>query len=149
MHQLVAGMGLKALQALAESKGLDISVGSFEKDDLAPPALTEGSAGPEPLDVAARIVAHVGHRVPGVQRIEKRLEGRDKSSGILSDLAALGAQLYARNEHVIERVIQERFGKKTTVTHMHPNGNGGVVADVVDFGAVGPSDGINHDGGGI
>lgn len=140
-------MGLKALQALAESKGIKLSVGDIKAEDLTP---TVGSdeQGPQPLDVASRLVAHIGHRVPGVRKIEKRLEGRDKTSGILSDVGALVAQLYARNEDAINQIVGGAIAEKAGLgkSVLIP-----VEDSSIDFGPVGPESSTpqNNNGGGI
>lgn len=63
--------------------------------------------GPEPRDLLARVYAHVGHRVPGVKRLEKRLEGSDKRAGIAADVGALCAQLYRRNSELFDEVAPQ------------------------------------------
>lgn len=71
----------------------------------------EDENGPEPRDILARIFAHMGHRIPGVKRIEKRLEGQDKRSGIGSDLLAFAAQVYRRNEKALQQIALEGAGQ--------------------------------------
>lgn len=90
------------LEAIAERNGVQISVGDIETDDITPSF--GASDGPQPLDVGARVVAHVMHRIPGVKKLEKRLEGKDKKSGMGSDLATLFGQLYVRNKAEIDRL---------------------------------------------
>lgn len=63
--------------------------------------------GREPRELLARIIAHAAYRVPGVRGIEKRLEGKERKSGIWSDVAALMMQLYRRNKHLIPIIMQE------------------------------------------
>lgn len=58
----------------------------------------------EPLEIAARIVAHMMHRIPFLRNVGKRMEGKEKRSGVLSDIGALVWQLYVRNEEVIPQV---------------------------------------------
>lgn len=62
--------------------------------------------GPEPVDLGARVAAHLGHRIPGISRIEKRLEGADKTSGILSDTLALTVNILRRNKPAIESALK-------------------------------------------
>lgn len=138
MHEAIAGVGLKALQAVAESKGVNLSVGDIKAEDIAPPAITDAE-GPQPLDVASRVVAHIFHRVPGVRKIEKRLEGRDKSSGILSDIGTLCAQLYVRNEGLINSAIGDTVFSKV-------NGTPSVSPTHLDFGQVSPVNENNNGG---
>lgn len=68
---------------------------------------------PEPIEVMARVLAHISHRIPGVRWISKklRLEGEGKSAGIGSDLISLVVQLYRRNEDVIKAVITAEVRK--------------------------------------
>jgi len=68
---------------------------------------------PEPIEVLARVIAHISHRIPGVRWLSKklRLEGEGKSAGIGSDLISLVVQLYRRNEDVIKAVITAEVRK--------------------------------------
>lgn len=68
---------------------------------------------PEPIEVMARVLAHLSHRIPGVRWINKklRLEGEGKTAGIGSDLISLVVQLYRRNEDVIKAVISTEIRK--------------------------------------
>lgn len=144
VHEAIAAVGLKVLQALAEKNGVKLSVGDITAEDVIP-AMGD-SEGPQPKDVAARLVAHVGHRIPGAKRLEKRLEGKELKAGILSDLAALGAQLYARNKDQIDTfadsVLSEQVGKLTSKLSPPSDGDDSVVH--VDFGEVTPN---NQNGG--
>lgn len=63
--------------------------------------------GAEPRDLLARIFAHMGHRLPLIKRFEKRLEGQDAKAGLGSDLLALVAQVYQRNEETLQGVVVE------------------------------------------
>jgi hypothetical protein len=148
VHEAIAGVGLKLLQALAEKNGVKLSVGDIEAQDLIP--VMGDNEGPQPKDAAARLVAHIGHRIPGAKKLEKRLEGKELKAGVLSDLASLGAQLYARNKSSIddlaETVLSEQVGKLTNKLSQSPVGGDGVV---LDFGEVSPetnnNNGGNHD----
>lgn len=62
-----------------------------------------------PAETLARVIAHIFHRTPGVSRIEKRLEGKDKTAGIGSDILALLTQLAQRNAHVLETLAQQQL----------------------------------------
>lgn len=90
--------------------------------------------GPQPKEVASRLAAHLGHRIPGIRKLEKRMEGQDKSSGILSDLGALLGQLYYRNKEEIDTlisgVISGKLSKRTS-NGTRPGGSH------QDFGPVG------------
>lgn len=85
------------------SKVPDLDFGNTEIDESA--IIEEVEDGREPVELLARIFAHIGHRVPGVKRVEKKLEGQDKSSGFFSDLLALVTQLYRRNETTIQAAV--------------------------------------------
>lgn len=143
VHEAIAGVGLKLLQAIAEKNGVPLSVGDIEAQDLIP-AMGD-SEGPQPKDVAARLVAHIGHRIPGAKKLEKRLEGKELKAGILSDLASLGAQLYARNKASIdalaEAALSEQVGK---LTNKLSQADGSGV--VLDFGEVSPKTHNNNGG---
>lgn len=96
------------MQALAEHNGIELDIGqdrSFE--DLESIISADAENGPDPQEIAARIAAHLGHRIPGVRRIEKRLEGRDKTSGVWSDAGILIGQLYVRNKQAIDKLTTE------------------------------------------
>ena len=128
------------MEAIAERKGIKLNVGDISKEDLAPSLTAEDA--PQPLEVASRIVAHIGHRIPGVRKIEKRLEGKDKTAGILSDFLGLAAQLYARNEQAINEAAGIVLASKI------PGGQAAAPdmgEAVVDFGAVAPNG--NNNGG--
>lgn len=53
--------------------------------------------GREPVELLARIIAHIGHRIPFFSKVEKRLEGKDAKSGLASDITAFVVQLWQRN----------------------------------------------------
>lgn len=96
------------MQSLAERNGIPLSVGELESDsDTVTPTFATEDEGPQPVDVAARVIAHLTHRIPGLRKIGKKVEGQDKRSGVLSDAAALGATLYARNERVFKSAIRQ------------------------------------------
>jgi hypothetical protein len=145
VHEAIAGVGLKLLQALAEKNGVQLSIGDIQAEDLIP--VMGDADGPQPKDVAARLVAHIGHRIPGAKRLEKRLEGKELKAGILSDLASLGAQLYARNKGAIddlaETVLSDQVGKFTNKLSQSQVGGDGVV---IDFGEVSPETHNNNGG---
>jgi hypothetical protein len=124
------------LQAVAERNGLTLSIGDVELENLTPEVMQED--GPQPKDVASRLAAHIGHRVPGVRKLEKRLEGQDKTSGIASDIGVLIGQLYRRNkteiDGLISKAISQRFSSQKRTSNSTPSG------PRIDFGPVGPTD---------
>lgn len=126
------------LEAVAARNGLTLDLVDEDVDDLLPIAGGEDGEGPDAKDVTARLIAHLGHRIPGVKRIEKRLEGRDKTSGIWSDAAALGAIIYARNSESIETLIREILAGNKKPGRNHPNTGDGTA---IDFGMVGGPNG--------
>ena len=137
VHEILGIIGLKVIEAVAARNGLTLDLVDEEIDDLIPVA-SGGEDGPDPKEVAARIVAHLGHRIPGVKRIEKRLEGRDKTSGIWSDGAALGAMIYARNSEAIETLIKNTLtGKNRPGRNSRPINGDVPHTDTIDFGIVG------------
>lgn len=69
---------------------------------------------PEPAVLLSRILAHVGHRIPGFRRIEKRLEGREARAGLGSDVVALLLQLYFRNRDLIAATITAYRDERVT-----------------------------------
>lgn len=90
--------------------------------------------GPEPVDIGARVAAHLGHRIPGISRVEKRLEGADKTSGIMSDTLALTVNILRRNKPTIESALkkflaeyqQEKAAKAAQKAAQAASDNGGV-----------------------
>jgi hypothetical protein len=93
IHDAAAAAMLKSLQ----NRRMD--VGEVADDFLR--AIPGQDDAPEPAVLLARILAHVGHRIPGFRKIEKRLEGREARAGLGSDVVALLLQLYFRNRDLI------------------------------------------------
>lgn len=58
--------------------------------------------GREPVELLSRLYAHIGHRIPLINRVEKRFEGQDKTSGMASDLFAFLVQVGKRNKPALE-----------------------------------------------
>lgn len=84
-----------------ENVGAPLDVGELgEWDDVVSDGEPAAGDNREPVELLARVIAHVAHRTPGLRRVEKKLEGKDLKSGPLSDLFALLAQLWRRNRHV-------------------------------------------------
>lgn len=73
-------------------------------DDPENPGEKKEVDAPQPVEVASRVIAHLGYRVPGFQKLNKRFSGKDRTSGILSDLGILIGQVAARNEELLEEV---------------------------------------------
>lgn len=93
----------------------------------------EDATDPERLTrIVARIVARSAERFPFTRKLSRHLEGQDKRSGILSDIAAAAIELYRRNPEAVEnlgkqaaqdfkqRRMQRAAAKET------PNHNGGM-----------------------
>lgn len=107
IHYEIANAILNALQERVSSKlGTPADVGEQLHLDVGDQAEEETTEGREPAELLARIIAHVMHRIPGLKKVEKRLEGRESRSGIASDIAALLAQLYRRNKHLIPMLME-------------------------------------------
>lgn len=96
------------LELLKEKTGIE-DVGDLNSALKAP--VQEDA--PEPIEVMARVLAHLSHRIPGIRWLNKklRLEGEGKTAGIGSDLISLVVQLYRRNEDVIKAVISTEIKK--------------------------------------
>lgn len=92
---------LKGAQAAAKKHGIDIDVGEVKTVKEYTQAATSDEEIPQPIEVASRVVAHLFHRIPGIKKLGKRAEGKDKKAGIVSDTLALLAQLMARNEEYV------------------------------------------------
>lgn len=103
IHHGLAQLTLRVLSATAEEKTgrpLDVGEASGPAVDAVP------HEGVEPAELLARVYAHAGRRVPFADKVAKRFEGQDKRSGVGSDLLALAAQLYRRNESLIRETVQ-------------------------------------------
>lgn len=100
LHEALAAV---SLQALRNATNGQLDVGEVA-DDFAK-RIPGAEDGPEPAVLLSRLYAHMGHRLPLVKRIEKRLEGREKTSGIGSDVLALVAQLYLRNRDLAPHLV--------------------------------------------
>jgi stage V sporulation protein SpoVS len=131
------------MQAVVERNGHTLNIGDADPADITPDVL-QVEDGPQPKVIAGRIAAHLGHRIPGVRKLEKRLEGQDKSSGILSDMGALIGQLYYRNKAEIDEIIATALAGKLTSTKKRtttpPEAR-------IDFGEVGVPPGPSTNGG--
>lgn len=124
------------MQAVAERNGIELDIGDDKEfEDLESIVAVDGD-GPEPQEIAARMAAHIGHRIPGVRKIEKRLEGRDKTSGIWSDAGVLIGQLYVRNKSTINKLASEMLSGKLPNKHRSAQSNGNP-SNTIDFGMVG------------
>lgn len=93
VHKTAAAL---ILRALADHGG---DVGTVDEEFLQNvPGMEDG---PEPAVLLARVIAHIAHRIPGLRRIERRLEGTEGKAGFGSDVFALALQLYFRNRDII------------------------------------------------
>lgn len=129
-------IGLKVVQAVAERNGVKLDIGDDKEfEDLESIIAVDGD-GPDPQEIAARMAAHLGHRIPGVRKIEKRLEGRDKTSGIWSDAGILIGQLYVRNKSTINKLASEMLSGKLP-NKRRPGSPGADQPTTIDFGKVG------------
>lgn len=112
IHRAIAVKILKTLRDNSEvAFGRPIDVGELpETEDLA----REGGIIDDrpPVELLSRIVAHIFHRTPGLSKVEKRMEGTQRSSGIMSDISALCAQIYARNESLIKEATAQAKAQK-------------------------------------
>lgn len=130
IHRKIATVMLTTLQNKAAAANILVTVGALPE----PVTVTvDGEAvvtddGREPVELLARILAHIGHRVPGIRKVEKRLEGTDARSGLASDLLALFSQLIARNEevattqaaNVVKDVLSKRAADKVQTSPSQP-----------------------------
>lgn len=82
--------------------GLVLNVGAMPPTDETADPLDPA----EPAARLSRILAHTLRRVPGVRRVEAKLEGKDARSGLMADVASLGARLYTLNEPVIKAAFR-------------------------------------------
>lgn len=114
--------------------------------------VTGDTSGPQPVDIGARVVAHIAHRIPLVRSFNKKAEGKDKKAGILADLMALGAQLYEQNAELLNEkagnAIEAAFNSAVSGRPTAPQGMPADGPLFVDFGAVAPNgDNANNNGG--
>lgn len=116
VHNALAAKILQAVQLRVTTEtGNDFNVGELPKNEVI--AKDAGIIDErQPVELLARIIAHVMYRIPGGAKIEKRLEGKDSTSGILSDITAFFTQLYTMNEDTFDAVrhhmIQQAKAKK-------------------------------------
>lgn len=91
---------MRVLENRVNSTGAAFDPGTLKgTDELVP------ESGSEPAELLARIFAHLGHRLPLLKKVEKRLEGKDLKAGIGADIAALAIQIYGRNKHLIPLLV--------------------------------------------
>lgn len=123
MHDAAAAAILKAL----ENRRMD--VGAVADDFLR--SIPGQDDSPEPAVLLSRILAHIGHRIPGFRRIEKRLEGREARAGLGSDVIALALQLYFRNRDLIAATVTayraERVAENTAKADAEKSAREGMV----------------------
>lgn len=145
-------MGLKALQAAAERKGVEFKVGEVDADNLTPSVISDDSEGRQPVEIGARVVAHVAYRIPGVRKLTRKFEGDDKRSGIGSDVSALIVNLYERNEDLFNTLIatglQGFFENLTAKKGATPDVPGPPTGEFIDFGPQSPIGSANNNGHG-
>lgn len=106
VHHSIARFILKGFRERGKEVGVELNVGNTEFE--APQDTLENR---EPEELLARVIAHLGHRIPLLRRAEKHLEGTETRSGLMSDLAAFFTQLYARNEDVIDQLRRDALNQ--------------------------------------
>jgi hypothetical protein len=119
LHKTLAASSLKVVQGRARAQGVEVDVGDIKVEA---PEIAEGENGTEPVELLSRIIAHLFHRTPGLKKVEKRLEGEQRSSGILSDILALIVQIGRRNAPLIESAIGEVIERSGVL------GSGGIMS---------------------
>lgn len=120
-------------------------MGEVKKVDEYLSTASESSEGPQPVEVASRVVAHLAHRMPLAKKITKRFEGRDKSSGIFSDIGILLAQIVSRNEELITEQGVEIISSLASNT---PKTSPARQGEHVEFGPTDPVSKSNNGGNG-
>lgn len=68
-------------------------------------AVSEDEA--QPAEILARVIARVFRNTPGLKKVEKHFEGKDKRAGLGSDFLALCIQLGRRNKHLWPMLKQQ------------------------------------------
>lgn len=150
VHELIAAFLLKTAEDLAKSKGVDLKVGDVKPvEEYLKTAQSDNGEGPQPVDVASRVVAHVWARLPGARKLSKRFEGQDNKSGFFSDLAILIAQIGAKNEDIISDKAGETVSSMMGGSGRKARKVGSVVVEdpeptpaVKNFGSVDPQDDV-------
>lgn len=108
VHQEIANAILRWIQQ-SFTVTVDEQEVPFDVGALAEPDEAKDEAGTvenrEPSELLARVIAHLFYRTPGLRNVEKRLEGREAKSGILSDLLAFFAQVARNNKHLVPIAI--------------------------------------------
>jgi hypothetical protein len=106
VHTSIAGAILKGFQDAAiktpdGAPAIDVGKVPDELLDIVPGEGGEETEGPEPIDILARVIAHIFHRTPGMKRLETKLEGQELRSGMFADVGALIAVLFRKNKPLI------------------------------------------------
>lgn len=91
----------------AEKVGAPLDVGDLSDADKSLVNVSGDDVGREPVELLARIIAHIGHRIPFFSKVEKRLEGKDAKSGLAGDVVAFIVQLWHRNRDLAPVVMQQ------------------------------------------
>lgn len=108
IHQTFAVATLRVIQGQARRRlGTDLDVGDVASYEAPEAVRVAEGEGRQPVELLSRLYAHTFYRIPGVRKIEKRLEGEAASSGIASDFMAFAVQIARRNKDIISRAIEE------------------------------------------
>jgi hypothetical protein len=128
VHEAIAAFLLDALRSrTAQRIGTPLDVGTLEDADKGL-VTNNDSTGREPVELLARILAHVGHRIPFFSKVEKRLEGKEAKSGLMSDVVAFVMQLWSRNRELAPVVTAAAAAARAK----KPQQPGEAVTDVPD-----------------
>jgi hypothetical protein len=114
VHDAAAAFLLRYVQSATTGKA---DVGEVSDNFLR--SIPGAEDAPEPAVLLARVLAHLGHRIPGFRRVEKRLEGTDMKAGFGSDLAALFLQLWVRNRDLI-KVAADAYREQAKPSTVQP-----------------------------
>lgn len=105
LHYELANFLIEKLgTALADSTNSTVDMGHAVEVEAESTTTTEDR---EPVELLARVLAHLAYRLPFLNKIEKRLEGREAKSGLGADLSAFIVQLWRRNKHLVPIVLEE------------------------------------------
>lgn len=108
IHVEIANFLLDLLgQSLANALGGPVDVGQ-EIEVVPEDGETVIDDAAEPAELLARIIARMFRSTPGLKRVEKHLEGREKRAGLGSDLLALIVQVARKNKHLWP-ILREEF----------------------------------------
>lgn len=81
------------------------------------------------VGIVARVVARTGDRFSAIRKLSRHFEGKDKRSGLLSDVTAAVMELYRRNPdtfHSLGKQAVQDFNARRTARGENQQSTGGM-----------------------